>query len=129
MLRMTGLLALLLALGCSAAPRAEQAGAGEPALALAAAPDVRVIAMELQPQAGALHLAGQFALPRPLLPSGHAVRIEGLDARGEALFAHTVELDVRPGSAFRGGPRTATLRAEVPAPAGLARVRVILPGR
>jgi|GEM_PF-4290427 len=129
MLRLPGLLALMLALGCSAAPRAEQHEPGAPTLALVAAPDVRVIALELQPQAGGLHLAGQLMLPRPLLARERSVRIEGLDAAGETLFERAVELDVRPASAFRGGPRAAGLRAGLPAPAGLQAVRVVFSAR
>jgi hypothetical protein len=118
--------ALLLTLGCSAAPHAPENG---PALELQATAGVRVLALELQPQAGALGLAGLLSLPRPLLATQRCVQVEGRDGQGEALFVQTVELDVRPGPAFRGGPRTAALRAELPAPASLAQVRVTLTGR
>jgi hypothetical protein len=128
-LALFALFALLALPACSAAPRAPRTDEGEPALALAAAPDVRVLALELEPGADAWRLAGLLALPRPLLAGEDTARVQGLDEQGRELFAQAIELDVRPASSFRGGPRTAAVSAQLPAPAGLSQVRLLIPGR
>ncbi|HEX5010301.1 MAG TPA: hypothetical protein VFY71_07860 [Planctomycetota bacterium] len=117
--------ALLLATGCGALSPAP-AAPGEPGLELRAAPDVRVLALDVQPQPGGWLLAAHFELPHPVLPSERTALIEGLDAAGTVLFAQAVELRLRTLPARFGEPRPATLRADLPAHAGLQSLRLTL---
>ena len=118
-------LALLLAAGCGALPtRTPQPG--QPDVLLHAAPDVRVLALEVQPEQGGWALAGNFALPQPVLAAHRIAVVEGLDAAGAVLFTHTVDLHMRPAPPRYREPRPAALRATLPAHAGLAQLRVTL---
>jgi len=121
------LLALLLAAGCGALPY-ERAGApGRPSIELRAAPDVRVLALDVLPAQDGWTLAGQLALPQPVLAAEQTALLEGLDAGGAALFTQTVAVRLHPVPARYGGPQPASLRATLPAHPGVAQLRLTLP--
>jgi len=121
------LCALLLAAGCGALPY-ERAGApGQPSVELRAAPDVRVLALDVRAAPDGWTLAGQVALPQPVLAAEQTALIEGLDAGGTALFAQTVEVRLHAVPPRYARPQPASLRAALPAPAGLTQLRLTLP--
>lgn len=115
--------ALLLLITACAAPNRQAAG---PPLVLEAPPSVRVLALELEPTAGGLQLAGRLRIPGSL-PASRGAVVQGLDAAGAVLFEQALELDVQPRVAARPSRRWAVLSAELPRPEALASVRLSLP--
>ena len=125
MLRALSALMLALAVGCGALPAAPS-DPGELRLRLHAAPDVRVLALDVLPAADGWTLVARLALPQPVLAAERTALLEGLDADGTALFAQPVDLRLRPVPPRYAGPRPASLRAALPSAAGLARLRLTL---
>ena len=118
-------LALLLAAGCAGLP-ARTPQPGQPDLLLRAAPDVRVLALDVLPHPDGWTVAGDFALPQPVLTAWRVARIEGLDAAGAVVFTRSVDLHLRPAPPRYREPRPAALRATLPTHPDLARLRVTL---
>ncbi len=119
------LLLLLLFPACVVAPRA--AGVAVPGLLADVRPDVRVVALAVQPAADGWQVAGQLVLPYPVRPGETLARLEGLDAQGRTLVATDLRLDVAP-SRPRARSRAALL-AVLPAVEGLHDLRLSVPLR
>ena len=116
-------LLLLLAAGCGTL---RPAAPGQPGVQLRAAPNVRVVALDVLPHEQGWTLAGHLELPQPVLEAERNALVEGLDDQGAVLFAQPVVLHLRPMPPRFGEPRPASFRATLPAHPGLLQLRLTL---